>query len=337
MEYSIVIAVRDEVNTIKECIESVYQQSYQRTYEVIVVDGYSKDGTYEMLQQLQKTYPFHLYQNPTQNAAAGRNTGIHHAQAQKIAFIDGDAAASKNWLDEIEKTFQRHPKAIGVGGPDLLPKNSELKSKMIGYFMTSPLARGGKFNPSTQHSMMKEEQSVDHIPTCNLCLKREIFDHVGMFDESFVKGQDLELNYRIRHQGYKLIYSPHIKVIHYRKEHISTFSRQIFKWSKAKVGIIRKHGLDGITSHIYLWPVYALLGIILLFAISYITNLLLLYYFLILTGILLYSIFVLNESVLLMKKYRYRMLFLYSLLLFPIVHGAYAFGILTAVVKRKIW
>jgi GT2 family glycosyltransferase len=337
VEFSIIVAVRNEEKTIQECIESLYNQTYTQRYEVIVVEGYSEDNTYTILQHLQKQYDFQLYQNATKNAAAGRNTGIKHAKGKKLAFIDGDAVASKNWLDQIKKIFEKHPKAIGVGGPDLLPKNSELKSKMIGYFMTSPLARGGKFNPSTQHSYMKEEKHVDHIPTCNLCLKREIFNKVGLFDEQFVKGQDLELNYRIRKQGYKLVYSPTIKVTHYRKEHVSTFSRQIYKWSKAKVAIIKKHGMDGITSHIYLWPVYALLMALLLSSIFLLLNAIYIFFLFLLSSLILYIVLALNEAVDLMKKYHIKLLFFYALLLFPIVHGAYAYGIYVALVKKNIW
>jgi len=337
MEFSVIIAVRDEEKTIEECIKSVFNQTYDHPYEVIVVEGYGNDNTYALLQQLKKQYNFELYRNKTKNAAAGRNTGIHHAKGEKLAFIDGDAAAAHNWLEQINNIFDQYPKAIGVGGPDHLPKNSGLKSTMIGLFMTSPLARGGKFNPSTQHSYMKEERYVDHIPTCNLCLKREVFDQVGLFDESFVKGQDLELNYRIRKQGFKLLYSPTIKVIHYRKEHISTFSRQIYKWAKAKVAIIKKHGIDGITSHIYLWPVYALLIALVLITILSLLNALHIFFLILLSSLILYIIFVLNEAVNLMNKYQTKILFFYALLLFPIVHGAYAYGILVALVKKNMW
>jgi GT2 family glycosyltransferase len=135
--------------------------------------------------------------------------------------------------------------------------------------MTSPIARGGKLNPSTQHSLMEEEKYVEHIPTCNLCLKREVFDEVGFFDESFVKGQDLELNYRIVKAGFKLLYSPNITVVHYRKNHVRDFARQIFKWAKAKVAIIRKHGFQGLTSHVYLWPLYAIVSFVLGFTLFY--------------------------------------------------------------------
>ena len=88
-----------------------------------------------------------------------------------------------------------------------------------------------------------------------------------MFDETFAKGQDLELNYRIRKAKFKLLYSPKIKIVHYRKQSFRSFSKQIFKWAKAKVAIIKKHGFHGIASHVYMWPVYGLAALILSFII----------------------------------------------------------------------
>ncbi|MEA2053781.1 MAG: glycosyltransferase family 2 protein, partial [Candidatus Thermoplasmatota archaeon] len=272
MLISVVVAVRNEKQYIKQCIESLFSQDYAEKYEVIVIDGMSDDGTYELLEGLQKKYGFKLLCNEKKNAAAGRNMGIKEAKGEAIAFIDGDATASEDWLSSISKAFEKSNVA-GVGGPDLLPEDGNYKAKAIGLVMTSPLARGGRLNPSTQHVMDDKSRYVDHIPTCNLCLNKEVFDKVGMFDESFVKGQDLELNYRIRKAGYKLFYSPEIKVVHYRKQHIRQFTRQIYKWAKAKVAIIKKHGMHGLTSHIYLWPAYAIIALFLSLFISILLNL----------------------------------------------------------------
>ena len=123
MEFSVIIAVRNESKHIQDCIESVFNQDYKEPYEVIAVDGMSKDGTYEILKKLQKKYDFKVLQNPILNAAAGRNTGIKNAKGKYTAFIDGDAIAHKDWLTQIKKTFEKND-VIGVGGPDLLPKNS---------------------------------------------------------------------------------------------------------------------------------------------------------------------------------------------------------------------
>ena len=336
MDISIVVAVRNEVNYIEKCIRSLFEQDFDGKYEVIVVDGMSDDGTYELLEKLQKKYNFILLRNPKINAAAGRNIGIKKSKGKLIAFIDGDAYAYKDWLSNIRKTFEK-TEAIGVGGPDLIPENVDYMGKAIGLVMTSPLASGGKFNPSTQHSLMDVEKYVDHIPTCNLCLKREIFGRIGLFDESFVKGQDLELSYRIRKAGYRLFYSPCIRVVHYRKQTFRSFARQIYKWAKAKVAIVKKHGLRGIISHIYLWPAYGVIAFLLFFSICLLFNLMRLFSFLLFLGLLSYPFVILFESTRIAKKYREKKLFLYSLILIPTIHISYAYGVMVALMRRKIW
>jgi len=336
MEFSVIIAVRNELQHIEQCIQSVFNQDYTESYEVIVVDGMSTDKTYELLKKLQKKYDFQLLQNPVLNAAAGRNTGIKHAKGKYTAFIDGDAIAHKDWLSKIKKTFEEND-VIGVGGPDLLPKNITNRSKMIGEVMTSPVARGGKLNPSTQHSLMEEKKLVDHIPTCNLCLKKEVFEKVGMFDEKFVKGQDLELNYRIRKKGFKLLYSPNIKVIHHRKHHMKDFTRQIYKWAKAKVAIIKKHGMNGLVSHIYLWPVYFIIAMLIGFFMFYLIDKIFIFFLFGFLGILFYEIVITLESAQLARNYKNLRLFPFALCLFPLIHMSYACGVIAALLKRKIW
>jgi len=336
MLFSIVIAVKNEIKYINRCLESVFNQDFDWKYEVIVVDGMSTDGTYESLEKLQKKYDFKLFRNSKINAAAGRNIGINNSKGKYIAFVDGDAIPARDWLMQIKKLFEKKDVA-GVGGPDLHPEDSSEKEKSIGRVMTSPIARGGKINPSTQHSLMEEERYVEHIPTCNLCLKREVFDEVGFFDESFVKGQDLELNYRIVKAGLRLLYSPNINVVHYRKNHVRDFARQIFKWAKAKVAIIRKHGFQGLTSHVYLWPLYAIVTFVLSFTFFYLLDILSIFLFLLLLVVVFYASIILFESGRLAKKFGDANLFFYSMLLLPIVHMSYSLGVLIALMRRKIW
>ncbi|MGC9444951.1 MAG: glycosyltransferase family 2 protein [Candidatus Methanospirareceae archaeon] len=333
MFISVVVAVRNELQYIEKCVTSLFNQTYNGLYEVIVVDGMSTDGTYERLQALQQTLAFTLLRNPKLNAAAGRNIGIEHAQGDHIAFIDADAVAAPDWLEQIKEAFENN-NAVGVGGPDLLPEDSSELARMIGLVMTSPLASGGRLNPSTQHVMLDEERWVEHIPTVNLCLKRAIFDEVGLFDEHFVKGQDLELSYRIVQAGYKLLYSPRIQVVHYRKETIGEFSKQIYKWAEAKVAILKKHKT---IRHAYLLPVYGTLTIFILLALSLIFNVFLSFFFVLLLGILLYVLFVALESIRLTKNFNNGKVFLYGLLLIPIVHVSYTIGACNALIRRKMW
>ena len=336
MEISVVIAVRNEVNHIKECVQSVLSQDYKETYELIIVDGMSGDGTYELLESLKKKHKFILLKNPKFNAAAGRNIGIKHSKGNYIAFIDGDAIAEKDWLEQITKAFECSD-AIGVGGPDFLPEESNKMARMIGYIMTSPVARGGKLNPSTQHSIKEWKQYVKHIPTCNLCLKRKVFDDVGLFDETFVKGQDLELNYRIINAGHKLQYFPKIRVVHHRKQNVMDFSKQIYKWAKAKVAIIKKHGVRGLVSHVYLWPAYATIAFLATFSLFLFFNMMNIFVALTFLAVAAYIFVVLFESARLTKKFGEPILFLYAVFLLPVLHIAYKCGVIVALLRRKIW
>ena len=337
MEFSVIIAVRNEHQHIEQCIQSIFNQDYKEPYEVIIIDGMSKDGTYELLKKLQKKYKFILLQNPVLNAAAGRNTGIKNAKGEYTAFIDGDAIADKDWLSQIKKTFEKHKDVTGVGGPDLLPKDTTYRSKMIGQIMSSPVASGGKLNPSTQHTLMEEEKLADHIPTCNLCLKKEVFEKVGMFDETFVKGQDLELNHRIRKNGYKLLYSPNIKVVHHRKHHMKDFTSQIYKWSKAKVAIIKKHGINGLVGHIYLWPMYFILVLIASFIFFYLLDKLFIFFFLMFFVLIFYITVITLESAQLARNHKNIRLFPFAICLFPLIHMSYACGVIVALLKKNVW
>lgn len=338
MLFSIVIAVRNENQYIEQCLKGIFAQDFKENFEVIIIDGMSTDGTYETLLKLKNQYHFNLERNKKINAAAGRNIGIKKAQGKYIAFIDGDAIPARDWLTQIHHVFsQQKENVVGVGGPDKLPTDSTKKARRIGYVMTSPLARGGRFNPSTQHSLIEHERYADHIPTCNLCLKKQVFQTIGVFDEKFIKGQDLELNYRITKAGFKLVYSPKIQVVHYRKNHLRSFVRQIYKWAKAKIAIIKKHGLDGLTSHIYLWPVYSIILVLLTVLFSLLLQLIPILMVLILFSSISYFMLIVYESYSLSQKYNDKWLILYAAFLILIIHITYALGVFSSLIRRGTW
>ena len=334
MFISIIVAVKNEEKYVRKCIDSLLNQSYPADkYEIIVVDGFSTDGTWAILQELKKRNPLlKIFRDPT-NAAAGRNTGIRNAKGDYVAFIDGDAFADTNWLENISKTFDKVG-AVGVGGPDLLPSDSTYNSKAIGMIMASPLASGGRLNPSVQHVMSSRAEYVKHIPTCNLCLKKDVVEKLGYFDEVFVSGEDLEFNTRLTLAGYKLYHSPLIRVAHYRKRHIRAFARQIYEWAKAKAAIIKKHGM---TNPAYLSPVFVFAVLIILFLVALFLDKKLLFFLFFLLCVALYVLLIVLESIRIAHKNKDAHLFLYGLLLFPLIHASYTAGIFCGLLRRKIW
>ena len=325
---SVVVATKNEILHIQECLESLENQNFDN-YEVIFVDGRSNDGTREFLEEKIKENPkFSLSDNPNGDAASGRNIGIKKAEGEIVAFIDSDAFADKDWLKNIELRFsQIKDKTIaGVGGPNLLPQNQPFISYAIGKVMASPFASGGIFNPSVQHITLKEKKIVKHIPTCNLAIKREIFNKEGLFDERLkTTAEDFEFSLRLVKKRYKSFYDPEIKVWHYRKRSIKNFSKQIIRWGMGRALIIKKHGFN----FNYLLP---------LLAVSFVFFTLLLalflpYFFTILSLILICYIFlVFLESIRISLENK--SFFLYALSLFPLIHISYTFGLIKGLFKK---
>jgi hypothetical protein len=128
-----------------------------------------------------------------------------------------------------------------------------------------------------------------------------------------------------------------VKVVHYRKNHIRDFAKQIFKWAKAKVAIIKKHGMEGLLSHVYLWPMYVTILFVIGFGVSFVLNLIFLFIYLFLLCFISYFGLMLAEAGRLYLEHNTRKLFWYSLLLIPVVHGEYFFGTWSALIRKKIW
>jgi glycosyltransferase involved in cell wall biosynthesis len=331
---SIIIPVYNQAGLVLECVKSLVNQDY-KNYEVIFVDGLSNDGTWELLEgfkQKEKVANLRLFRKQG-NAAAGRNFGIEIAKGKLCAFIDSDALASRDWLNKIAETFESQSEEsllAGVGGINLLPEKSSYKSFVFYQLLGSPLAHGGKLNPSVQHKR-EVEGFVGHIPTSNLAIKKSVFAKEGKFDESFDQGEDLELSTRLGLKGYKFFCSPKIKVKHYQRRSITKFLKQIYGWGKGKGLIIKKFGL---VNKAYLLPLFIIGGLIAIFALSILSNQLPLFSIILWVGLLSYASLVSTESARVASKHGDKTLFLYGLLLFPLIHLFSALGLFKGLTRH---
>lgn len=325
---SVIVAAKNEMAHIAECFSSLVNQKF-KDYEVIFVDGRSDDGTKNFLEQHIKINPnFFLLDNSNQDAASGRNIGIRKAKGEIIAFIDADAFADFEWLENIEKSFKeiRDPSIAGIGGPNLLPDAQPIIPQAITNVLTSAFASGGKLNPSIQHITLDTKSIVKHIPTCNLAIKKEIFEKEGLFDERLkTTAEDLDLSIRLTKKGYKFFYNPEIKVWHYRKKTIMALSKQISRWGMGRALLIKKHGFN----FTYLLPLLGLCLFIFALTVYIIYPAffmpLFLIIFLYILAICLESIRVCSRNIALVP---------YSVFIFPVIHISYILGFIKGVFKK---
>jgi len=180
---SVVIPTYNRKDLLLETLQSLRTQSLpSSSFEVIVVNDGSNDGTDEMLRYFTGKAPFKLSTITQQNRgpAAARNAGIRLAKGEIVAFTDDDCLPLTDWLAEIDRAFATRS-IVGLQG--------------------STFTDGKSITPLT-HQI--DNVSGNHsVPTCNAAYLREVLIKAGGFDEEFPfpHNEDADLAWRVEAIG----------------------------------------------------------------------------------------------------------------------------------------
>jgi glycosyltransferase involved in cell wall biosynthesis len=213
---SIVITVRNVEKTIHKCITSLINQTYpHEKYEIIIVDGGSKDGTLRILKEFQAKYKkIKVIEAPNVTIGAGRNKGIKASKGDIIAITDGDIVVDTYWLENIANSFLTYE--IGcVGGPIFTYNNCNRFAKYVGMLPEESLR-------------LVDEGYVSHdlVYTRNIAYAKKALEEAGFFNEFLAAAEDPELNWRIERKGYKILFNPKMIVYHIHRSNIKDYIKQ---------------------------------------------------------------------------------------------------------------
>ena len=209
------------------------------------------------------------------NPSFKRNTGAREARGKILAFIDDDACAREDWIENGVKFMKKYPGASGVGGPRILPADATFLEKVTDIIANSRFFGNGHGN----WREMSVKNKIPHgmINSCNYFIRKSIFQSLDGYCETIAYGgEDTEFVYRAVCQGRCLfaytwdliVYHPprpfgwgHIKQrFHYR------FQNGKMLWVNPKIYLTNltfSVGLFGMTFFliISLWyPIIFLLG-----------------------------------------------------------------------------
>jgi len=109
---SVVIPALNEARGITRCLRSIFHQSYNGPYEVIVVDNGSQDNTAEIA----RLCGAKVIQEPRKGVCFARQRGIQEAQGEIVANTDADTIVPPDWLERIVRGFQRGKDVVAVAG-----------------------------------------------------------------------------------------------------------------------------------------------------------------------------------------------------------------------------
>lgn len=211
---SIIIAILNEEEYIRKCLDSLLNQNFPRDkYEIIIIDGMSQDKTREIITGYKTRFPriIKIFDNPKKIQAAGRNIGIINSIGDIIIIFGGHSFADSGCLSALIRNLENaSPDVAGVGANHFAPADETIFGKIMAEVQNT-LVGGG----STSYRKTSKNRYVDTVAF--VAYRKNILEKVGLYDERFVIGEDLEINWRIRRAGFKLMISPEAKVYYYHK------------------------------------------------------------------------------------------------------------------------
>ena len=231
---SIIILTRDRKKLLNQCLNSLYKNISFTEFEIILIDNGSRDDNTRFLKRHKAVKFIKLPHNI--GVSAGRNIGVSNTQGKYIIFLDDDTIVEDDPFFKITKFMDKN-KEIGIVGPKLLYSNNKIQESIRKF--PTPLSvfwRGtflGKILPNMSfykdHLLRdfnhKEIKEVDWVLGACQIIRKEVFNAIGYLDEKYFYGyEDIDFCYRAKNAGWKIVYYPYSKIIHYyRRESAKRF------------------------------------------------------------------------------------------------------------------
>jgi cellulose synthase/poly-beta-1,6-N-acetylglucosamine synthase-like glycosyltransferase len=220
---SIIVASYNNQDTIGECLQALLTQNYPKDhYEIIVMDGDSKDNTVKIAQQ----YPVKVI-SIRLNCPAAYNYAFNIALYPVLGFVDSDAKVEANWLKKLVPHLTE-PNVAGVSGSIDTWNKENPWARSIGYELKTRYQRIGKY--------------TGRIATMNLLLKKEVIAEVGGWDEKLPSQYDTDFGFRMASKGYKIAYEPSAVCYHYNRPTLKAYYKQQLQYGKNTLKLYFKHG-----------------------------------------------------------------------------------------------
>ena len=129
MKLSIVIPLYNKAQSIRQTIECIQNQTFQ-TWEIVIVDGYSKDGSLEIVEEMAKQDDrIHIFmQENRRGVTPARNESVEHAQYEQIVFMDADDYWETTYLESLVSLIEEYPQCgiWGMGYGTMVGENKYL-------------------------------------------------------------------------------------------------------------------------------------------------------------------------------------------------------------------
>ena len=213
--------VLNEEAYLATAVESVFSQSVPGEMELVVALGPSKDKTDEVAQKLKKKYgtKLQLVRSPGLTSTS-LNLAIAKAKYEVVLRVDAHSELSEGYAALAVKVLNE-TNAANVGGMMVAKGKNDFQSAVAYGYNNKVGLGGGSFHVGGE---------AGPAETVYLgVFRKSAIEQVGGFSEAWVRGQDWELNQRLRQAGLIVWFDPRLQVSYYPRSDWESLARQFFK------------------------------------------------------------------------------------------------------------
>lgn len=225
MDVSIIIVNWNTRDILKQCLKSVYLETCDISFETIVIDNASSDGSCGMVK---KEFPKAILIENSENKgfAAANNQGMAVAKGRYILLLNSDTIIINNAINKIVDfaDYQRDAAVFGcrVLNPDMTLQQTCFMFPSVFNMLLSgsylyKIFPGSRLWGRERMSWWNrnDTRQVDVVTGCFMLTRRRAIEDVGFMDERFfMYGEETDWCYRFREKGWKVLFTPSAQIIH---------------------------------------------------------------------------------------------------------------------------
>ncbi len=250
LHFSIIVPVYNRPQEIDELLESLVNQSFRESFEVIIVEDGSSLKADQVIEKYADQLTIKYFDKENTGAGMSRNYGMQRALGNYFIILDSDVIVPEDYLSHVHQSLSKEY-TDAYGGPDAAHPNFTPLQKAINFSMTSFLTTGGIRGK-------KGGVGKFQLRSFNLGMSKEAFETTKGFSE-MKTGEDIDFTFRLWEKGFKTQLIPEAFVYHKRRTNIKQFFNQTFAFGKARPILNKKY--PGTGKLTFWFPSLFLIGI----------------------------------------------------------------------------
>jgi succinoglycan biosynthesis protein ExoA len=225
--------VLNEADYVESAVASILAQDYPGPTEIVLALGPSADGTNAIVARLMRDDPrIHTVQNPHTDIPIGLNLAIRSAEHPVIVRVDAHSELPPRYTEKAVTTLIREG-AANVGGIMVAVGKPGLQAAVARAYNSRFGLGGGAYHQADEPPGEAESAYLG-------VMRADALAEIGYFDESLRRGEDWELNFRLRSAGHRVWLDPSLRVSYWPRSTWPALVRQFWATGRWRGELVRR-------------------------------------------------------------------------------------------------